>query len=55
MLRYFSRMSYETYSNIARYGFFIIIILIQVQPVRAALSTATFFSLRVFMTLLGIN
>ena len=55
VLRYFSGMSYETYSNIARYGFFIIIILIQIQPVRAALSTATFFSLSVFMKLFGIT
>ena len=55
VLRYLSGMTYETYSNIARYGFFIIIILVQIQPVRAALSTATFFSLSVFMKLFGIT
>ena len=55
VLRYFSGMTYETYSNIARYGFFIIIILVQIQPVRAALSTATFFSLSMFMKLFGIT
>jgi len=55
LLRYFSGMTYETYSNIARYGFFIIIILVQIQPVRAALSTATFFTLSMFMKLFGIT
>lgn len=55
VLRYVSGMTYETYSNIARYGFFIIIILVQIQAVRVALAKATFFSLSLFMKLFGIT
>jgi Zn-dependent protease len=34
-------MSYETYNQIARYGLFILIVVLQVRPVQQALNTAT--------------
>lgn len=42
VLRNLTRMSYETYYSIARYGFIIIIVVLQFPPVRALLSGVTF-------------
>ena len=41
VLRNLTRMSYETYYSIARYGFIIIIVVLQFPPVRALLSGVT--------------
>lgn len=42
VLRNLTHMSYETYYSIARYGFIIIIVVLQFRPVRALLSGVTF-------------
>jgi Zn-dependent protease len=53
ILRFLSRMSWETFWNISRFGFFIVIILIQLDPVRRYLSFGTAYSIRAMGTLVG--
>jgi Zn-dependent protease len=45
ILRVATGMSHETYANFARFGFVIIIVLLQVPPVRAALGFVTYGTL----------
>jgi len=55
VLRVVTGMSHETYANLARYGFVIIIILLQVPPVRWALSTVTYGTLDLMARIFGVN
>ena len=41
VMRYVTGMSYETYANLSRYGFFVVIIVIQIDAVRRLLSALT--------------
>ncbi len=53
--RYFIGMSEETFLRLGQYGFFAVILLIQLQPVRAALSFATLNSFMLLARLFGIT
>ncbi len=55
VLRVVTGMSHETYANLARYGFVIIIILLQVPPVRWALSAVTYGTLDLMARIFGVN
>jgi Zn-dependent protease len=55
VMRVVTGMSHETYANFARFGFIIIIILLQVPPVRVALSTVTFGTLDILLRIFGLN
>src|SRR5690606_9764983 len=51
LLRYLTGMSQETYMNFARYGFIILIVMLQIEPVRDVLGTITF---KVFVLLASL-
>jgi Zn-dependent protease len=55
ILRVVTGMSHETYANFARFGFIIIIVLLQVPPVRWALSAATFGTLDALLRIFGVG
>jgi Zn-dependent protease len=55
VMRVVTGMSHETYANFARFGFIIIIILLQVPTVRVALSTVTFGTLDILLRIFGLN
>ena len=55
ILRVVTGMSHETYANLARYGFVVIIILLQVPPVRWALSAVTYGTLDLMARIVGVN
>ncbi len=55
ILRVATGMSHETYANFARFGFVIIIVLLQVPPVRAALGFVTYGTLDVLLRIFGVN
>jgi Zn-dependent protease len=54
VMRNLTNMSYETYAQFARWGFIAIILVLQLQPVRWALTTVTLGTLAVLMKLFGI-
>ncbi len=54
VLRVAINMSHETYANFARFGFVIIIILLQFPPVRLALSTVTYGTLNLLARIFGV-
>ena len=54
ILRVAINMSHETYANFARFGFVIIIILLQFPPVRWALSTVTYGTLNLLARIFGV-
>ena len=54
VLRVAINMSHETYANFARFGFVIIIILLQFPPVRWALSTVTYRTLNLLARIFGV-
>jgi Zn-dependent protease len=54
ILRFLSRMSWETFWNMSRFGFLIVIILIQLDPVRRYLSFGTIYSIQAMGKLVGI-
>ena len=54
ILRVAINMSHETYANFARFGFVIIIILLQYPPVRWALSTVTYGTLNLLARIFGV-
>ena len=54
VLRVAINMSHETYANFARFGFVIIIILLQFPPVRWALSTVTYGTLNLLARIFGV-
>ncbi len=55
ILRVLTNMSYETYANFARFGFIIVIVLLQIPLVQYILGTATYDTLDLFLKLFGIN
>lgn len=55
IMRVVTGMSHETYANLARYGFVIIIILLQVPPVRWALSAVTYGTLGILAQIFGVH
>jgi len=55
ILRVATGMSHETYANFARFGFIIVIVLLQFPPVRMALSFVTYGTLDVLLRLFGVN
>ena len=54
VMRVVTGMSHETYANLSRFGFIIIIVLLQLQPVRAALGFATYGTLDALMRVFGV-
>jgi Zn-dependent protease len=54
VLRVATGMSHETYANFARYGFIIIIVLLQVPPVRMALGFVTYGTLDVLLRIFWV-
>jgi len=55
VLRVATGMTHETYANFARFGFIIIIVLINIPPVRAALGFVTYGTLGLMMQVFGVN
>jgi Zn-dependent protease len=55
IMRVATGMSYETYFQLARYGFLIIILVLNFTPVRDWLGVAIFTSLRILGTWFGLN
>ena len=54
VMRVVTGMSHETYANFARFGFIIIILLLQVPPVRAALGFVTYGTLTLLAQIFGV-
>ena len=54
VLRVVTGMSHETYANFARFGFIIIIGLLQVPPVRNTLGAVTYDTLSALMRIFGV-
>ncbi|MEI6074203.1 MAG: site-2 protease family protein [Verrucomicrobiota bacterium] len=54
VLRVATGMSHETYANFARFGFIIIIVLLQLPPVQWVLGTVTFGTLNLLMRIFGM-
>ena len=54
-MRVATGMSHETYANLARYGFVIIIVLLQFPPVRIALGFVTYGTLGVLLRIFNVN
>jgi Zn-dependent protease len=55
VMRVVTGMSHETYANFARFGFIIIIVVLQIPPVRWALSAATYGTLGILARIFGIG
>jgi Zn-dependent protease len=55
VLRVATGMSHETYANFARYGFIIIIVLINIPPVRDTLGAVTYGTLRLLAQIFGLG
>ena len=55
VLRVWTGMSQETYANFARFGFIIVIVLLQVPPVRSALGAATYGTLGLLLRIFGLT
>lgn len=55
VMRILTGMTYETYAQFARFGFIIIIVLLQVPPIRIALGTVTFGTLGILERLFGVT
>jgi Zn-dependent protease len=55
ILRVLTGMSYEAYANFARFGFIIIIVLLNFRPVRDTLGAVTFGTLQILMTIFGVR
>jgi Zn-dependent protease len=55
ILRVATGMSHETYANFARFGFIIIIVLLQIPPVRAALGFVTYGALDLLARIFGVG
>jgi Zn-dependent protease len=54
VMRVVTGMSHETYANFARFGFIIIIVLLQIPPVRSALAFVTYGTLDVLLRIFGV-
>ena len=55
VLRVATGMSHETYANFARFGFIILIVLINLPPVRDALGLVTYGTLGLLARIFGVN
>ena len=55
VLRVATGMSHETYASFARFGFIIIIVLINIPPVRIALGAVTYGTLGLLMRIFGVG
>ena len=55
VLRYVTGMGYETYLNLCRYGFVVVILVIQIPEVNAVLSALTYGSVEWLVVLLGVK
>ena len=55
ILRVVTGMSHETYASFARFGFIIIIVLLQLPPVRGILNSVTFGTLDLLARIFGVN
>jgi Zn-dependent protease len=55
VMRVVTGMSHETFANLARFGFIIIIVLLQFPPVKAALNIATYGTLGILARIFGIT
>ena len=55
VLRVATGMSHENYANFARFGFVIIIVLLQIPLVRGLLNGATFGTLELFARIFGVS
>ncbi len=54
VLRNVTGMSYETYANFARFGFIIVIVLLQIPAVRSLLAVVTYGTLDVLARIFGV-
>ena len=54
VLRNLTNMSYETYANFARFGFIIVIVLLQIPAVRTTLGIVTYGTLEVLLRIFGV-
>ena len=54
ILRVLTGMSYEAYANFARFGFIIIIVLLNIPQVRQTLGTVTYGTLAILLNLFGV-
>jgi Zn-dependent protease len=54
VLRVLTNMSYEAYANFARYGFIILIVILQIPAVRALLKWVTYGTLDLFARMFGV-
>jgi len=54
VMRVLTGMSHETYANFARFGFIIIIVLLQIPPLRAALAFVTYGTLNLLLRIFGV-
>jgi Zn-dependent protease len=54
VLRVLTNMSHETYAQFARFGFIIVIVLLQLQPVRAWLASVTLGTLTLLAKVFGV-
>jgi Zn-dependent protease len=55
LLRVFTNMSQETYAQFARYGFVIVIILLQIRPLQILLFNVTFGTLELLARIFGVQ
>ena len=55
VLRVVTGMSHEGYAQFARFGFILVIIVLQIPYVRMALSFVTYGTLDVLLRLFGVN
>ena len=54
VLRNLTNMSYEAYANFARYGFIVVIVLLQIPGFRQFLSAVTYGTLNLFARVFGV-
>ncbi len=55
IMRVLTGMSYEAFAQFARYGFIIVIVLLNIPPVRNALSAVTFGTLAILLRIFGVE
>ncbi len=55
VLRIVTGMSHEAYANFARFGFIIVIVLLQVPPVRDTLWEMTYGTLGLLLRIFGVS
>jgi len=55
VMRVVTNMTYETYANLARFGFIAVILVLQIPLVREALGIATYTTLALLAGLFGVG